>query len=265
MKPTNMSNQTYDNCDTVCLHQRERFAILEFSRPDQLNALNRVMMHESIRLLERVGQDESISLLMVTGAGKAFMAGADIKEYASFTPQEFEDFQKLGRRFYAAIEQLPQPVVAAQNGYAFGGGFEVLLASDMIVAAESALGGLPEIKLNLIPGGGGTQRAVQRLGRSRANELLMSGRGMPARVLESWGLVNKVLADAAFRENAETFCADFCRHSGAVLRSIKRMTLAAEPPPSDERLDLEQAELVKVRLRPDAETAIQAFCARSNR
>ena len=112
--------------------------------------------------------------LILTGRGRAFVAGADITGYVDRTVLEYVDFQRLGRLVYDRIERLRQPVIAAVNGYALGGGFELVLVADLVVAAENATFGLPEAKLGLLPGGGGTQRLPRLVGRNKAKELLMT-------------------------------------------------------------------------------------------
>ncbi len=131
-------NATYKN---IQVKIKEKIAFLILYRPDQLNAMNREMMDEIVACIEAINSKEELQVAVITGAGRAFMAGADIKEYARQTPEEFNSFQERGRRLYEAIEQAPIPWIAAVNGFALGGGFEIALSCDLILASETAANG----------------------------------------------------------------------------------------------------------------------------
>jgi len=133
---------------------KEGVAILRFNRPEQLNAMNREMMDEIIAGIAHINERRDVRVGVITGKGRAFMAGADIKEYANQTPEEFRAFQERGTSLYRNLENATKPWLAAINGFALGGGFEIALACDMIVASESSKMGLPEVFLSLVPGGG---------------------------------------------------------------------------------------------------------------
>jgi len=178
---------------TLTVEIQGRVAIVTFRRADQLNAMNRLMQGEITEAFEALSADAGVGAIVVTGEGRGFMAGADIKEYAAQTAAEFDTFQAAGMRMYAAIENNRKPVIAAVNGFALGGGMELVLCCDIVIANQFAKLGLPEIKLGLIPGGGGTQRTVAKLGRNRANLLLMTGAIMPASEFVSAGLVNEIV------------------------------------------------------------------------
>jgi len=162
--------------ETIQIDQQGEIAILTFNRPDKLNAINRTVYEEMGDYLHSLERDDSAaSILILTGAGRAFVAGADIDDYTTMTLAQFSAFQRLGRSVMAQIEQLPRPVIAAVNGYALGGGFEIALACDLIIAAENAKFGLPEAKLGLLPGGGGTQRLPRLVGAGVAKRMIFSG------------------------------------------------------------------------------------------
>ncbi|MGH2617476.1 MAG: enoyl-CoA hydratase/isomerase family protein, partial [Thermomicrobiales bacterium] len=133
-------------------------AILTFTREDRLNALDAQTFRDLLSTLDAIETDREVGVLILAGRGRAFVAGADITGYINRTVLEYVEFQRLGRLVYDRIERLRQPVIAAVNGYALGGGFELVLVADLVVAAENATFGLPEAKLGLLPGGGGTQR-----------------------------------------------------------------------------------------------------------
>jgi enoyl-CoA hydratase/carnithine racemase len=170
-----------------------RTAILTFTREDRLNALDAETFRDLLTTLDAIEADHEIGVLILTGQGRAFIAGADIKGYIDRTVLEYVEFQRLGRLVYDRIERLRQPVIAAVNGYALGGGFELVLVADLVVAAENATFGLPEAKLGLLPGGGGTQRLPRLVGRNKAKEMLMTADFITAAEAKDLGIVNRVV------------------------------------------------------------------------
>jgi enoyl-CoA hydratase len=156
--------------------------------------------------LDAIAGDEKISVLVLTGAGdKAFVAGADIRELATFNALQAKAFAKKGHRAIGKLQSFPIPVIAAVNGFALGGGSEIALACDFIYASENATFGLPEITLGLIPGFGGTQRLPRLIGKNKAKELIFTGRMVPAVEAEKIGIVNKVCpADSLMEEVLKT-------------------------------------------------------------
>ena len=213
----------------ILVEKKNKIAWIIFNRPDQLNAMNAIMMQEIIDALEMVHSADSneIAVVIITGAGKAFMAGADIKEYAQQTRAEFDDFQVKGHSLYAAIEKNSKVVIAAINGYAFGGGFEIALACDMIVAAAGAKMGLPEILLNLIPGGGGTLRLARKIGTNLTNEIVMTGRTLLAEEMQARGIVNHIYPRENFIEKVTEFAAGLVHQLPDRLQVIKQLTQEA--------------------------------------
>ena len=158
------------------IFEKAAIATLTVNRPTALNALNREVLEEMARVIREVRHDSSVRVLIVTGAGdKAFVAGADIAAMAKMSAVDGLDFSRLGHRVMESFEDLPIPVIAAVNGFALGGGLELALACDLIVASEKARFGQPEINLGLIPGFGGTQRLPHRIGHNKARELIMTG------------------------------------------------------------------------------------------
>jgi enoyl-CoA hydratase len=143
------------NDELVVPDRRGEVAVLTFNRPDKLNALSSALLERFEAVLDEVERDAAVRAVVLTGAGdRAFVAGADIEEYSRQTDEEFAAYQRLSRAVFSRIDGFPKPVVAAVNGYALGGGFEMALACDLVVASESARFGLPEGLLGLSPGGG---------------------------------------------------------------------------------------------------------------
>ncbi len=169
-------------------------ATITFNRPKALNALNNELLDEFSECLDGLCADAAVKVLVLTGAGdKAFVAGADITELATFNALQAKFFAAKGQRVIGKLQELPVPAVAAVNGYALGGGSEIALACDFIYAAETATFGLPEINLGLMPGFGGTQRLPRLIGTNRAKEMIFTGRMVPAAEAFQMGLVNRVL------------------------------------------------------------------------
>jgi enoyl-CoA hydratase len=168
-------------------------ALITLDRPEVLNALDTQTMRELVEALERLDADEACRCVVITGAGeKAFAAGADIKEMAEATPVSLTVANSFAR--WERIRRVRTPIVAAVRGYALGGGCELAMACDMLVAGDDAVFGQPEIKIGVIPGAGGTQRLTRALGKAKAMELILTGRNLPAAEAEAHGLVTKVVA-----------------------------------------------------------------------
>ena len=173
----------------------EQIATITFNRPEVLNALNEASLKEFSHAIDNVAENGDISVLILTGAGdKAFVAGADIKEFLTFNALKAKNFSEMGHGVVNKLQELPIPVIAAVNGFALGGGCEVVIACDFIYASENAMFGLPEINLGIIPGFGGTQRLPRLIGKNRAKEMIFTGKMIPAAEAQAMGLVNKVCA-----------------------------------------------------------------------
>jgi len=178
--------------------QEDGVGIITFNRPDALNALNSELMLEFSLALDLAAASDEVGALILTGAGRAFVAGADINEFRGLGSDPFagRDAALAGQDVLAGLAAMPVPTIAAINGFAFGGGLEVALACDLRVAAEGARMGLPEVGLGLIPGYGGTQRLPRLIGPSRAMDLIFTGRHVEASEALQLGLVNRVAEDA---------------------------------------------------------------------
>jgi enoyl-CoA hydratase len=180
--------------ENVLVEKRGRVAILTINRPDKLNALNIATRNEILAAFDRLEKDDEVRVVVVTGAGeKAFIAGADINEFAGMTAVNQRAVMK-GRRAFDAVEDFPKPVIAMINGFALGGGCELAMACDIRIASTRAKLGQPEIKLGIIPGGGGTQRMTRLIGEGKAMELMLTGDMISAEEAKQLGLVNHVFA-----------------------------------------------------------------------
>lgn len=173
----------------------EQIATITFNRPEVLNALNETSLKEFSHAIDKVAGDGDIRVLILTGAGdKSFVAGADITEFLKFNALKAKIFSEMGHGIVNKLQELPIPVIGAVNGFALGGGCEVVIACDFIYASENAMFGLPEINLGIIPGFGGTQRLSRLIGKNRAKEMIFTGKMIPASEAQAMGLVNKVCA-----------------------------------------------------------------------
>ena len=190
---------TYRN---ILLEQPEPgIYLLVVNRPDALNALNAATLDDLTQAITRVGGDDTARVLLVTGAGeKAFVAGADIGEMQGLSPEQAHAFSEKGMRVMHALETLHVPVIALVNGYALGGGCELAMACDWIMASERAVFGQPEVNLGIPPGFGGTQRLTRLVGRARAMELVTTARQIKADEALRIGLVNHVVPAPALRQ-----------------------------------------------------------------
>ncbi|MBW1615570.1 MAG: enoyl-CoA hydratase/isomerase family protein [Deltaproteobacteria bacterium] len=178
----------------------ENVAVITFNNPKTLNALNMKTFNELEDAINKINNNADIKALILTGTGKAFIAGADIAELAKFNALEGKIFSEKGQAIIGSLEELPIPVIAAVNGFALGGGCEMALAADFIYAANTAKFGLPEIKLGLIPGFGGTQRLARQVGKNLAKELVFTGKMIDAKTAKNIGLANEVFASAKLME-----------------------------------------------------------------
>ncbi len=196
----------------VLLSQRDELAVLTLDRPEALNALSFSILEEIGRTLDEVARTDARALL-VTGAGpKAFCAGADIKELTGRSLLDQKRGAELGQAVFAKLADLPMPSIAVINGFAFGGGLEMALACTFRLAGRNAKMGLPEIKLGLIPGYGGTQRLPRLIGEARAMEMILTGRTVGAEEAERIGLVNRLI-DEPHLDAAVAYAREFTGYS----------------------------------------------------
>lgn len=217
----------------IKLQKEGHIAILTVSRPEALNALNSEALAELKARAEEVKADEDIRVLIVTGEGKAFVAGADIAEMKDLNAEEGRDFGLRGQAALTAIEQLPIPVIAAVNGFALGGGCELSLCADIRIASEKAKFGQPEVGLGITPGFGGTQRLPRVIGLSKAMELILTGRMIKADEALAMGLVDKVVPPEQLMDEALKLASMIASNAPAAVRAskaaVRRFTGAALP------------------------------------
>jgi enoyl-CoA hydratase len=209
----------------ILTETRGRVALVTLNRPQALNALNRALLTELGEALDALDADPQIGAIVITGSARAFAAGADIKEMAAMSAVEMMTNGFSG--LFARLARVGKPVIAAVSGFALGGGFELALLCDMIVAAESAKFGLPEVTIGVIPGGGGTQRLTRAVGKALAMEMILNNRHLSAAEAEKYGLVNRVFPDERMLDEALSLAADIAGRSPLSLRLAKEAINAA--------------------------------------
>jgi enoyl-CoA hydratase len=205
--------------ENILTRQEGRVGIIQLNRPQALNALNRELMAEVIAALEGFDADEAVGCLIITGNERAFAAGADIKQMASATPVAMLDNPFID--YWDRLRRINKPIIAAVSGFALGGGCELVMACDMIIASESAQFGQPEINLGVMPGAGGTQRMARAVGKALTMEIVLNGRFLSAAEALHYGLVNRVVPVELYLEEAIKFAAEIAARAPVAVRLAK--------------------------------------------
>ncbi len=194
--------------ENLVLELRGGMGIIKINRPKALNALNSATLDELLAAAGELAGNPDVKVVIVTGQGdKAFAAGADIQEMQPMNPMQGMAFSQKGHKAMSFLQEMSKPVIAAVNGYALGGGFELALACDIIYAAEKARVGFPEVTLGILPGFGGTQRTARLAGVAKAKELIFSGKAISAKEAYEMGILNKVTPDGELMEAVESLAA----------------------------------------------------------
>jgi enoyl-CoA hydratase len=211
---------TYKN---IIVEKKDTVGIIKINRPNVLNALNKETIRELLNAVSELEDDKKIKAAILTGEGKAFIAGADIKQMKDMTPLEAKEFAELGHSLPVKIEESRLPFIAAVNGYALGGGCEVMMSCDICIASTNAKIGQPEINLGINPGFGGTQRLPRIVGLMKAKELLLTGRNIDAQEALDIGLVNKIVDDGSLMDEVETLAKNIASKSAVQISFIKAL------------------------------------------
>jgi enoyl-CoA hydratase/carnithine racemase len=207
---------------TVLVERDDHVAHLVLNRPEVLNAIDNTLATELGAACRSLAQDDSVWAVILRGAGdRAFCAGADLKARRDFSPEDWTHQRALLRDMFSRVRNMPQPMVAAVHGYALGGGTELAMLADFIVAAEDAVFGLPEVSLGIIPGGGGTQNLPRLIGRNRAKELIFAARRVPASEAFRLGLVNHVVPRSELLAKASELVQEMLKNSPYAVRQAK--------------------------------------------
>src|SRR4051812_41036112 len=246
--------------DLVLRDRRDASLVLTLNRPDKLNALSTAMLEQLDAALDEGERDADVRVVVVTGAGdRAFVAGADIGEYAQLDRAGFVAYQRRSRELFTRLDAFGTPVVGAVNGYAFGGGFEIALCCDVLVASSSAVFALPEGLLGLCPGGGGTQRLTRAVGPFVANDVLLSARRLTADDARALGLVAEVVEPDRLLDSALAKADAIAKIAPLAARAMAELVRTAGDADLERGLDEEQAALDRLRDTADADEGIRAF------
>lgn len=244
--------------ESLIIESREdAVAVLELNRPQVLNALNTALIDELVAVLERLQEDERIRVIVLTGNERAFAAGADIGEMADSTLAEMKK-----RNQFLPWDQLTRfnkPLIAAVQGYALGGGCELAMSCDIIVASEKAVFGQPEIKLGVMPGAGGTQRFTKALGKARAMQLLLTGENLSAKEAYERGLVSALVPDDAVMKEAMALARRIARMPPIAAALIKEAVYKALDTPTQVGMDFERNAFYMCFGTEDRKEGMQAF------
>lgn len=235
----------------------EHIGILRLNRPQVLNALSHELMDELVRALEAFDRDDNVRVIILTGSERAFAAGADIKEMADETTIGI----MLKDRFatWDRIKNVKKPIVAAISGYCLGGGCELAMNCDIIVASETAQFGQPEINIGVIPGAGGTQRLTRVAGKYKAMEMILTGRPITAQEAHAMGLVNKIAPVELYLEEAKAIAREIAKKSPIAVRLAKEAVLKTFDTSITEGLQFERKNFYMLFSSEDQKEGMRAF------
>ena len=231
--------------------------VLQLNRPSVLNALSFGLMSELVNGLEELDKDEEVRVIILTGSGRAFAAGADLAEMSQLTPVDL----MLGRRFelWDRIRTISKPMIAAVGGYCLGGGNELAMTCDIIIASEAATFGQPEVNVGIIPGAGGTQRLIRVVGKHKAMEMILTGKSISADEACRVGLVNRVVPPESLMEEAKKIAADIASKPPISVRSAKEAVLKAQDTTLEVGLDFERKAFYMLFATEDGKEGMRAF------
>ena len=243
--------------DTITVENIERIAIVTLNRPDSLNALNAKVMAEVVSAFEAIDRDARIAVSILTGTGRAFAAGADIKEMQSqsFSDMYLADYFAGWDRFAACRK----PVIAAVNGFALGGGCELAMMCDLVIASDKAKFGQPEIKLGVTPGMGGAVRMTRAIGKAKATDLILTGRMIEAAEADRVGLVSRVVPHESLIETARAAATTIATYSIPSVIAAKEMVGRALELPTSEAVRFERRLFMGVFGTADQKEGMAAF------
>lgn len=213
--------------ETISLQVEGSVATVRLNRPDALNALNSAMVKELVLALDSLEADPSVRCVIIAGSDRAFCAGADVKEMASLSKAEISRSDHLAPVWDRA-GRFEKPLIAALSGYALGGGLELAMCCDIIVASEGTKLGQPEINIGIIPGGGGTQRLPRAVGKQKAMEMILTGGSISAEEAKALGLVNRVVPPGKYLEEATKLAAEIASKPPLAVRAAKKAVLASQ-------------------------------------
>ena len=241
----------------VLVTREGAIGIVQLNRPKVLNALNFEVMSELVSALEELDRDEAVKVIILTGGERSFAAGADLAEMSQATPVDLV----LGRRFelWDRIRKISKPIIAAVSGYCLGGGNELAMNCDLIIASETATFGQPEVNVGIIPGAGGTQRLPRVVGKYKAMEMILTGKSISADEAYSIGLVNHVVPPESLMKEARKIATDIASKPPISIRSAKEAILKAQDTTLEVGLEFERKAFYMLFATEDGKEGMKAF------
>jgi enoyl-CoA hydratase len=245
---------------TLLYEKENGIAIVTINRPQAMNALNDLAYGELFQVFQEIEKDAEVRAVIITGSGeKSFVAGTDITNMAKLSAAEARAFAYTLKKTYDLIWNLDKPVIAAVNGYALGGGAELAMSADIIIASENARFGQLEINVGIIPGSGGTQRLQRLVGINRAKEMIYTGNMFDAKTAFSMGMLNKVVPQADLMKEAKAMAQKILEHSSAILKLAKSAINNGSNTDLNTGLNIELECFAQCFATEDQKEAMQAF------
>jgi 3-hydroxypropionyl-coenzyme A dehydratase len=250
----------------VTTSKSEGICTVKINRPDKLNAMNMDVAKELVTIFENLGRDDSVKVIILTGEGdKAFSAGADIEYMSKISPDESEEYAKLGQLVTATVENVKQPTIAAVNGFALGGGCELAMSCDIRIAANTAKMGQPEVTIGIPPGWGGTQRLMRIVGIAKAKELVYTGKMIKADEALTIGLVNQVVELSTLMDETMKMAKTIAANSAIAVRMSKAAINKGRNADLDTGLGIELLAWRNCFTHPDRQERMTAFVNKSKK
>jgi enoyl-CoA hydratase len=247
------------NLKNLLFEKKNNIGILTFNNPKSLNALNSETFFELRDILGELKNDKSLRILILTGEGKAFVAGADIKEMQSMNPQQAKEFSALGNLVFNLIENFPVPTIAAVNGFALGGGLELVLSADFAYASKSAKFGFPELSLGLIPGFGGSKRLSDRIGLQMAKELIFTARMISAEDALRFKIINQITEPEELLNKVLQTAEEIIKVSPNAVKEVKELLNSCPGCKIGEAVSIENNKFRLIFSHPDSKIGMSAF------
>jgi enoyl-CoA hydratase len=242
---------------TILVTKEEGYAIVQLNRPEVLNAISMQLMQELVDALETLDKEDAVRCIILTGNDKAFAAGADIKEMAGAGAIEMLIRDQFAR--WDRIRKIKTPIIAAVSGFALGGGCEITMSCDMIIASETARFGQPEITIGVMPGAGGTQRLTRAVGKAKAMEMVLTGRTITGEEALRWGLVNKVVPVEYYLEEAKALAREIASRPPMAVRLAKEAVLKSFDTTIEGGLEFERKNFYLLFASEDQKEGMAAF------
>lgn len=243
--------------DEILVETRDQVGIVRLNRPDKLNALNLATMEQLVAAMERFDANAEVRCMLLAGSERAFAAGADIGDMADATVVDMYNRNQFAR--WERLKRVQKPIVAAVSGFCLGGGCELMMHCDIVVASETARFGQPEINIGVMPGAGGTQRLTRAIGKACAMDMVLTGRFLSAHEALAMGLISRVVPVEHFFDEALRICQEMCRKAPLALKLAKDAVLKAHETTLAEGLEYERKLFYMLFATQDQKEGMRAF------